>query len=70
MTGPGSKLELPGRPVGSAELAAGVAPLVAMVAGAGLGSAVLAVQVAYQAHRFTRMKATVEALFPTGADGR
>ncbi|HZA81948.1 MAG TPA: hypothetical protein VFC13_10820 [Actinomycetes bacterium] len=51
-------------------LAAGVAPLVAMVAGAGLGSAVLAVQVAYQAHRFTRMKATVEALFPTGADGR
>jgi hypothetical protein len=35
-----------------------------------LPSAVLAVHVAYQAHRFTRMKATVEALFPTGAAGR
>jgi hypothetical protein len=40
------------------------------VGSAGLGSAVLAVQVAHQAHRFTRMKATVAALFPTGADGR
>jgi hypothetical protein len=48
-------------------LAVGGAPLVAMVAGASLGSAVLALHVAYQAHRFTRMKATVAALFPTRA---
>ena len=44
---------------------AGVAPVLATVAGAGSGSAVLALHVAYQAHRFGRMKATVEALFPS-----
>jgi hypothetical protein len=45
--------------------AAGVAPVLATVAGAGSGSAVLVLHVAYQAHRFGRMKATVEALFPS-----
>jgi hypothetical protein len=41
-----------------------MAPLLAMVVGAGAGSAVLALHVAYQVHRFGRMKRTVEVLFP------
>ena len=44
---------------------AGVVPLLATVAGAGSGSALLALHVAYQVHRFGRMRATVEALFPS-----
>jgi hypothetical protein len=43
----------------------GAVPLLAMVAGAGVGSAVLALHVAYQVHHFSRMKTTVEALFPS-----
>jgi hypothetical protein len=42
-----------------------VAPMLGTVAGAGLGSAVLAGHVAYQVHRFNHMKATVAALFPS-----
>jgi hypothetical protein len=49
--------------------ARGVAPLLAMVVGAGVGSAVLALHVAYQVHRFGRMKRTVEALFPSPLHG-
>jgi hypothetical protein len=40
-----------------------------MVVGAGVGSAVLALHVAYQVHRFGRMKRTVEALFPSPLHG-
>ena len=47
----------------------GVAPLLAVVVGAGAGSAVLALHVAYQVHRFSRMKRTVEALFPSPVAG-
>jgi hypothetical protein len=47
----------------------GVAPLLAVVVGAGAGSAVLALHVAYQVHRFGRMKRTVEALFPSPVPG-
>jgi hypothetical protein len=47
----------------------GVAPLLAVVVGAGAGSAVLALHVAYQVHRFSRMKRTVEALFPSPVHG-
>jgi len=47
-----------------------VAPLLATVVGAGFGSAVLALHVAYQVHHFSRMKTTVEALFPSPARGR
>jgi hypothetical protein len=48
----------------------GLTPLLAMVVGAGFGSAVLALHVAYQVHHFSRMKTTVEALFPSPARGR
>jgi hypothetical protein len=48
----------------------GLAPLLAMVVGAGFGSAVLALHVAYQVHHFTRMRTAVEALFPSPAWGR
>jgi hypothetical protein len=37
--------------------------------GAGAGSAVLALHVAYQVHRFSRMRTTVEALFPSPLHG-
>jgi hypothetical protein len=40
-----------------------------VVVGAGAGSAVLALHVAYQVHRFGRMKRTVEALFPSPVPG-
>jgi hypothetical protein len=49
--------------------ARGVAPLLTMVVGAGAGSAVLALHVAYQVHRFSRMRTTVEALFPSPLHG-
>jgi hypothetical protein len=45
--------------------ARGVAPLLATVVGAGFGSAVLTLHVAYQVHHFTRMRTAVEALFPS-----
>jgi hypothetical protein len=45
--------------------AAGATPVLATVAGAGVGSAVLLLHLAYQVHRFARIKVTVEALFPT-----
>jgi hypothetical protein len=50
--------------------ARGVAPLLATVVGAGFGSAVPALHVAYQVHHFTRMRTAVEALFPSPAWGR
>jgi hypothetical protein len=42
-------------------------PLPAALAGAGLGVVTLGLQLAWQTHRFARMKATVEALFPSPA---
>jgi len=45
--------------------ARGVAPLLATVVGAGFGSAVLILHVAYQVRHFTRMRTAVEARFPS-----
>ena len=45
--------------------AANVPQLAAVVAGMAFGTLLLALHVAYQAHRFATMKATVEALFPS-----
>ena len=42
-------------------------PAPAALSGAGLGAAILGLQLAWQIHRFARMKATVETLFPSSA---
>jgi hypothetical protein len=50
-------------------LAAGLAPLPAAVVGVGLGIVTLGLELAWQYHRFARMRVTVRALFPTPEHG-